>query len=127
MKNSDKENNKNKKGIKEIKKIYDKKRKRINITLDDKEYKKIITSSKIHQLKPAVYVKKSSLNFDNEKLINEKEYQRIKTQIHKIGVNVNQITKTINTYRSTLDNVKIEREISEILKQLNKLLEQYDC
>ena len=107
------------------KKRYDKKRKRIFLTLDKKELSEIKKASLLSKKKVAVFVKDLVLSqIKNERFLSsdlEKSLNETCIQIRKIGNNLNQISKKINT-EGKIEKNEIDLALSLVFNLENLLL-----
>ena len=110
------------------KKFYDAtvKKKRISITVSEKEYQKLEATAQKHQQKITSFVKTASMAYIDKKYVYpEKEtMENLIVSLNRIGNNINQIAYHINsTGRTEMFYDDIRREFSALKKRVNHFLE----
>lgn len=101
-------------------------RKRINLSLSEEEYHYIQHNANFLGLKPTAYLKNLALSEDlYTPKIDFEIAQKIYSEIHRIGINLNQLTKEIHTQFFEDEEIEqLETQLKNIKEEVKKLWTQ---
>lgn len=107
--------------------FYDKKRRRIYLTVTEKEYSKVKEEADQHNMNIATLGKYRLLNKSTpvEKLKGSKEAIKVKGELGKIGSNINQIARQLNklNYDNNISDIDYNELKDQLQNNLNMLYE----
>jgi len=100
--------------------------KRVSFRLTEKDYRHFLEVVKTHRVKQAEFLRQLTLS-GLDALENSLKLKLIKElikEIHRIGINLNQLARWANTYKNTAEAHKVLTKLDEIKKDLQTLLKQ---
>jgi len=106
-------------------------KKRIRLRLSDEDYKRLQALADAYKMKKTEFIRRAIRdgidrleNSAKLRLINE-----IRREVHRIGVNINQIARWANTYKAKADSWQILTMLNEVEREIRNILEklQNDC
>ncbi|MBL4753805.1 MAG: plasmid mobilization relaxosome protein MobC [Flavobacteriales bacterium] len=105
-------------------KKYEAKMKTVNLRYNKSDYKFLESKAEFHGIAVATYVKKKSLGKTQDLVSVPAINREIKSELRRIGTNINQITRYLNSYKGSSEISPIEKNLNEHLDALKRVMHE---
>jgi len=107
---------------KEARLRYETKMKPVRPRYNSDEYKNLTQKAEFHGISITTYVKKKSLGRTHDLVKVPAINLKVKSELRRIGTNINQLAKYLNTYKTSAEIKTIEAKLIDSLAELKQVM-----